>query len=288
LKEWQGEMPKVPSAYQPSGALPASALLSLTVGAFVGALAGGGVAFLGGALMAALGMIVVIGIVCAGLLSIPIGILGLLFSLLTFVLAGWISARCTTLFGRWGKNRNIRAAVVLSAFSGALSALIAWGLFHFLRSLPALADKQSFGPQAGGFDVIPLVFALLGGAVAAFIAGYQGADQVHSDKFCESCERFMGRTERRSVTLGGLRALTLALKRKDLDAAAALLHAPSGEAGKVELFTCSNCSRGYVELTATFKALWKKKKDKKEKSESWLVASLGLAASDLARFRSNT
>jgi hypothetical protein len=35
------------------------------------------------------------------------------------------------------------------------------------------------------------------------------------------------------------------------------------------------------------KAEWKEKQAKKEKSESWLVASVDLAASDVARFRAN-
>ena len=35
--EWRTALPEVPSAYQPSGALPASALISMTLGAGVGA-----------------------------------------------------------------------------------------------------------------------------------------------------------------------------------------------------------------------------------------------------------
>jgi hypothetical protein len=287
LAAWKKELPEVPSAYQPSGALPVSALLSMGLGAVFGAAAGGTVVFFGGVVVAAIGALTVLGIACAGLLSIAIVVLGLLLCLVTFAFAGWVSASCTTRAGRSGKNRNIRAAIIFSVVSAVLSAVVAWTLSESIRTLPILAGKDFFGPQVGGFYVIPLIFVLIGGLVAAIVAGIISADQVRSAKFCEDCERYMQGEELKKVTLGGLQVLARALNTKDLGPAASLLQTTPGENGTLRLFSCSSCSRGYLEVTADFKARWKEKKANKDKSESWLVGSLQLTDAELARFHPN-
>jgi hypothetical protein len=288
LQRWQEDMPEVASAYQPSGRLPSAAVLCLTVGVPLGSLGGAllwlvvaalttallfGIAFLIGWMANACGRVV-----CA------IVLLGILVGLIGYGLSygglGWASAGITTGLGKLGKNRNPRAALVASAGSALLAVvLISLSLDGMLGWLGV--DR---GPGTW-VDWAVLAAQVLGSLLAVCVAGYTGRDMVRSSKFCEECEEFMTEKPLPEVGLGRLAALTLALKERDLDAVSDLLHAPSGKDGKPALFRCTRCGRGYVEVTAQFKATWTKGDENEEKEESWLTASVELDEQEMERFR---
>jgi hypothetical protein len=294
LRQWRADMPEVASAYQPSGVLPAMALVNMSIGATVGApagtVAGGLVAAVGGGLLAALGWLIALILFCGFIVFAMValfGLLGLVVVLLTFSASGWVSAVFTTEFGRWAKNRNVRAAVLFSTVSAGLSVVLAWVLFQAFAK-PILVDHGWIGPQIGDFDILSPIAALLGGAFAVFIARRTAADRIRAAKFCEECERHMERSPLKKLGLSGLRAMAHALNQNRLAEAVSALDLPPGESGEADLFTCPSCSRGYVELKANFKAVWKETKDKKEKTESWLVSSVELGAEDMKRFRADS
>ena len=288
LTKWQQEMPEVPSAYTPSSVLPANAVMLMIAGSIVGAgaglLAGGLVAAVGGGLVALIVYLLALVLVFGGVLFciVPVmgGILALLTAIGTFVVEGWISAWCTTRFGQWGNNRNIRAAVLLSLLSSVTAIVLAFVLYYSLGK-PLLAERG----MTEHSDLIALATAVLGGVIAAFTAGFTAAEQVGAAKFCEACERYMDATTLKTLCLGGLRAMVLALAQARLDVAASLLHGPRGDDGEVKLFCCPSCSRGYLEVAAKYKAEWKEKKTKKDKEQSWLAASRELAADEVIRLR---
>jgi len=293
LQHWKEEIPAVPSAYQPSGVLPAKALLLMIVGSVVGVgaglLAGGLVATLGGTLVVLVGYLIALMVFCGFIWCFAVvvgGILALAVAAGTFVVAGWMSALCTTQFGRWGKNRNIRAAAILSVLSSVLAIAIAWVLYYVVGK-PLLAERG----MTDYSDLIAAIVAVLGGGIAAFSAGIAATEQVRAAKFCEDCECYMDEISLKRLCLGGLRILLHALGQARIDVAGSLLHDPPGEDAEVKLFSCSSCSRGYLEATIQFKAEWKKKKDKEDKedkTESWLAASRELAAADVEHLRTES
>lgn len=287
LNEWRQEMPEASSAYQPSGALPAGALMLMVAGSVVGAvaglLAGGAVAAVGGALIALIAYLVALMAFCGVVWCIvPIlgGIVALVVAIGTFAAAGGVSAWCTTSFGRLGKNRNVRAAVLLSVLSSVLAIGIALILYYTVGK-PLLVEHD----MARFSDLIALVTAAIGGVIAAFMAGGVAGDSVRGAKFCESCECYMTATSLKTLGLGSLRTLVRALGQNRLDVAGSLLHGPDGEDGDVKLFSCPSCSRGYLEATAKYKAEWKVKKDTKDKEQSWLVASRELSEAERDQVR---
>ena len=125
-------MPEVESAYQPSGALPASAVLLLLLGSVVGCV-GGAIA---GALIAGAGLALSGALFHAGSgfswLTIVHGAIFFAAILGAFLAGGYVSAWCTTAFGQWGKNRNIAAAVLLAVLASMVPVFCACGCyFHF-------------------------------------------------------------------------------------------------------------------------------------------------------------
>jgi hypothetical protein len=187
---------------------------------------------------------------------------------------------CTIRFGRLGKNRNVRAAVVLSILSSLLAILLAWALYY-TAGKPMLAQWG----WADYSDVIALGIAIVGGAIAALVAGSTADGAFRSAKFCESCKRYMGATKPKTLCLGELRALVRALAQDRLDVAGSLLNGSSGKDGEVQLFFCPSCSQGHLEVWAHYRAEWKKGKDKKGEAQSWLAASRELAATDVIQLR---
>ena len=70
----------------------------------------------------------------------------------------------------------------------------------------------------------------------------------------------------------------------NVEAAVSLLQAEAGHDGSVALFTCPQCFKGFVEVTAHFKAWRRGNNGKETKRESWLVASLELSTTEMERF----
>ncbi len=246
-KQWREELPAVPSAYQPSGALPASALLTLVLGTaagvLVGTLAGLVVAAGVGVVVGLLGLLVGLMFFCGYVLimGIILFVLGAVVGLgLTFAAAGWGAAMSTTQAGRWGKNRNQSAAVVLSQGSAGLAVTLLWLLYQ-VAGQPFLETRGWAPPQLFGLDLIPVGVALLGVVVAVIVAAKVAGKRVLAAKFCEDCDQFMDVRELNTLSRAVLRAAVLALAQGDLEAAASLLDEPQAKEGKAALFACPSC-----------------------------------------------
>ena len=285
LRECQAAMPTVPSAYQPSGALPAPALIAMTLGAVVGVvLAALTVTSTG--IVAFVAIRILIAIASAVPYLIVRAILGLfvfVVAVLPFMAGGWVAARTTTLFGRWGKNRNTLAAQILSVLPAGLAVAIVGSLFYVFggdwQDLWGLNPADN--PSVGLVYVTAAVFA---DVVAMSVAGVVAGKRVLAEKFCEDCAQFMSRLKVKSLRRGALLAMSRAVKERNTEAAISLLYCEAGKEGTVELYRCPQCWKGFVEVTAHFVAHWQGEQGKEKKEESWLVASQELPAAEMERF----
>jgi hypothetical protein len=281
LSAWLKDFPEVPSSYRPSGALPAAALPSLLLGALLGVPVG----VLVGGVLAAVGCLVV-----WWFLNFLNGtfVFGSVFGVVVFLIVGMgfgglgmgvSAAWCTTLLGKWGKNRNTTAAVLLSMASTALAMVLACVLFWSFG--PAVMGV-TYGDKPAYPDIIAAVVV---GLIAVSAAGLFAPSILQDAKFCDDCERYMVCTPLDGVCLGNMRALTRALGDGNAAVAADVLQAAQpGNEGKPELFACPQCRKGYIELNAQYKVTWVEKKEKKEKKGSWRIASLALSAGEVERF----
>jgi hypothetical protein len=284
LQEWKVALPAVPSAYQPSGVLPIAALIAMTVGAGFGLvlstladLVAGVIAFAGIVLFQAS-----LTKVPSRWVAILAGVLMLVAGTVPFVVGGWVSARLTTLFGRVGHNRNVGIAQCLSVISAGLAVAIAASMLYvFGRRL--LDGWLSVDAEAPGFGIVYVSGVALAAAIAMGAAGFFAARHVQGEKFCEGCEVFMSRLKVKSLRLGALRAIVQAARECNTEVAIGLLYSRAGADGTVELFRCPRCGKGFVEVTAHFKARWRGQ-DGGKKRESWLVASLELPTMEMQRF----
>jgi hypothetical protein len=210
-------------------------------------------------------------------------VVGLLGFALTYGGLGLVAGAITTATGMIGKNRNTRAAIFFSVV-GAIGGLV---LLYFGSDWVAgwFFSEEEMKEGPGWIDWVVLGAEVLGVVLAVIAAGWAAHDMVHSNKFCEECEEFMDDKSLPDLALGGLKALTLALRQRDLEAACVFLDAVRGSEGKPSLFRCSGCGRGYIEVTAQFKVTWKKKDDNEELEASWLTASIPLDTEEMERFR---
>jgi hypothetical protein len=286
LGQWRLEMPAVKSAYRPSGALPAGAVMFLLLGSVVGCVAGA----IAGALVAGGGLALSRGLfhLCQENkseypLSVVLGV-ALLFAVVftfvgTFVATGGVSAWCTTRFGEVGKNRNINAAVFLSVISSGMSVFLACGCCSYLGG----------GLRINVVGTLIAPVAIVGLPVAMVAAGLFAAKRVRGVKFCESCQSFMTASWPKTLSLGCLRALVRAVRKGRMDVAGSLLHGPSGSDGEAQLYSCPSCSRGYLEVTAKYEAQWAGvgpfASGPPKKTDTWLAVSCELPAADAERLR---
>jgi hypothetical protein len=284
LQEWKLDLPAVPSAYQPSGVLPIAALIAMTVGAGLGVvlstladLVAGVIAFTGIVLFHAS-----LTKVPSRWVAILAGVLMLLAGTMPFVVGGWVSSRITTLLGRIGNNRNAGIAQCLSVTSAGLAVAIAAGMFYAFGRR-SLDDWLSVHAEDPGFRIVYVGGAALAATIAMGAAGFFAARHVLAEKFCEDCEVFMSRLKVKSLRLGALRAIIQAARERNTEVAVSLLYSEAGSDGTVELFQCPRCGRGFVEVTAHFKAQWRGQ-DGGKKRASWLVTSLELPSTEMERF----
>jgi hypothetical protein len=298
LAAMTAEMPKVESAYQPSGALPTTALLLMVlgsvVGCAVGAIAGAVIAGVGLALSAALcpGLLHQLGAHFAFILSFAIALGALL---LAFLAAGFVPGWCIRQFGQWGKNRNIAAPVLLAILASMVPVIAL--LVCYLHIDSARLDKFLTDRQFRPFVDSPfvwlwlsrpffLVSSFVGLLTAAATAGVVAAHGVMAAKFCENCQSFMG-TRSKTVNFGCLRAFLRALQKGRIDVMESLLQGHSGWEGEVRLCSCPSCSRGYIEVTAKHKVYVPGVgyTPARESIVSWLTVSRELCASEIERIQ---
>jgi hypothetical protein len=304
IGKWRLEMPAVPSAYEPSGALPASAVLFLLLGSVVGCVAG----FFAAAVIGSVGLALAGAIFLGGNLpvylqfSVPI-VLFLLTTFGAYTVTGWVSAWCTTRIGEWGKNRNTPAAALLSVIASVIPGVVVCACFlnsEFITGHKSPLEKAAIqdSPWLASW-LFSNPFAAISAAFGIFIApgtaAYFALTRVPSVKFCERCNSFMRVSGRKELTLGCLRGLVRAVRKGRLDVVASLLHGPSWGDGEVRLHYCRRCSRGYLEVTVTYAAHWEAANpvsfppyssgEPTAKQETWLVVSCELAAPDTERLR---
>lgn len=285
LKALKEAIPEVPSAFRPSGRVPFTALLWMIVGVILGIPLG----ILAGGVFAAIGFYWV--------QADPrklhgkarlIPILGYLCLFLTIPVAGAVSTMCTAACGSRGKNRNVIAGLLFALLSSSLTMLIAWTLFE-IYGKEVLNQAAGFNP--GEMDLHYKFFAILGGVLGGFAACFLGWDIVQSNKYCEDCECYMKENQLPCLCLGGMTALASALAEKNLKAAVGLLEAAPGSEGQPKLFSCPQCDKGYLELTAAYAVGWAEKQsllggeEPRSKETSWLVASLELSPEEVGLFK---
>ena len=302
LDKWRLEMPAVPFAYEPSGALPASAVLFLLLGSVVGCVAG----FFAAAVIGGVGLGLAATIFLNSDIPDILRFIGpiLLFLFTTFgaySVTGWVSAWCTTRLGEWGKNRNVLAAALLSVSASLIPGVVVCACFFnsdFITGHQSSLEKVAgqVSPRLASWlfaNLFAVISAVFGIFIAPSTAGYFAVTRVLSVKFCERCNSFMRASGRKELTLGCLRGLVRAIRKGRLDVAASLLHGPSWGDGVARLYYCRRCSRGYLEVIVTYWAHWKAKRiptyyspgEPTEKKETWLVVSCELAAPDAERLR---
>jgi MFS family permease len=287
------EMPEVESAYQPSGALPATAVPLLLLGAVVGCVVGG----IAGALSAGAGLAI-----SGALFHAYSGFSGFTIIHGMIIIAGfagaccamgYVSAWCTTEFGKWGKNRSMAAAVLLAVLASVAPIVGAGGCYYHFgpeRSVNKLVLDHGLSPVLLLWQWEPVfgVSAVLGAVFTASIAAVFAACRVQAAKFCESCQTAM-QSYLKTLTLGRLRAFVRAFRKGRMDVAESLLPGPSsGWEGEVRLYSCPCCSRGYLEVTAKRKVLSQgggPYQLPRETTESWLAMSRELSAKDVERLR---
>jgi hypothetical protein len=299
--EWRREMPAVSSAYEPSGALPATAVLLLLLGSVVGCVAGLFAQTVVGSV--GLGLVIGLGLALQGMGIVQAIVLFPLYMvtvLAAYFVTGWVAAWCTTRLGEWGKNRNIVAPLVLSVIASLIPVVFACVCYFnselYTGHMSPPLEKQvsqtspllSLWLFSNFFSVVSTLFGLV---IAPATAGYFAVRRVLSVKFCEGCQRFMRASGWKTLSLGCLRALVRAVRKDKLDVAASLLHGPSGEEGEARLYSCRCCSRGYLEVTVKYKAQWQSafasfsyppgaSSKPTSKKEKWLAVSREVAAPD--------
>ncbi len=287
--------PTTSSAYVPSGALPASALLWIAIGGVVAvpsaALAG---AILGGVtlvLAALMGLVIAVVAACGFVVCITVLIeLGIVLggALLTFggmgFAAGWIVA---TMSGRLGKNRNAWAAAAIAVPAALVAVAI-------VAAIPQVAVLFVGPPDPGSdFAISTLVHTaaelgwmqittiVVGAIIAMAAAGFYAFEEVGAQKFCEPCDEHM-----KDDTLNGTSfdVAAWAFERAhagDIASIAAQLATQTGIDVAHQLFRCPKCGAGYLESTGHLRAEWLDSKgNKSDRHYEWLCFSMALAERD--------
>jgi hypothetical protein len=312
LGKWRLELPAVPSAYVPSGALPASAVVFLLLGSVVGCVAG----LFAGTVVGSAGLALSGGLLNREAFSQALGAgypwpvlyIGILIGIYVctvfgaYFVTGWLSAWCTTRLGEWGKNRNVFAPALLSVLASLIPVVFTLAChldsdFYRGHKSPLENAARQASPLLALWlfsHPFALVTSAFGFVIAPATAGYFAVTRVLSVKFCERCQSFMRASEGKTLTLGCLRALVRAVRKGRLDVAASLLHGPSWGDGEARLYSCRRCRRGYLEVLVTYAAHWPatrlsyayySPKEPTEKKEAWLAVSCELAAPDAERLR---
>ena len=92
-------------------------------------------------------------------------------------------------------------------------------------------------------------------------------------------------TELKSLRIGAVHGMTVALQEEKIAHAASMLCGEKGDDGKAMLYHCPCCHAGYIELTLQFKAKWKEDGNDQSSEESWRVASVPLDEYEVEWFR---
>jgi hypothetical protein len=290
---WKQTLPKVPSAYVPSGKLPDDAINRMTVGVLLGVAAGAG----GGIVAGSAGIAVSIAAISIykafteGTSRVPIfgtlAVAGVVIASFVFmyVAIGLAASRTVMWAGKRAKCRNTTASMAMSIVS-SLGGLVP---FQLVMSYSPIIIGDSFAtePLANIFGTgeAGIVCLAIGGIAAAITAGASARHSVQEAKFCEICELYMETAPPRLLSFATVTEAAKCLSASDITAAAAaLIPVPKeAEEASLKLFHCPQCRSAFAEIKVTFAAKWPKKGKPNQfanMAETWLAISRVLPARD--------
>lgn len=288
----QIELPPAKSAYVPSGKLPPIAILWLAFGAAAGVPAGaltgvliGGISM---ALVALIGFVLGLMATMCGRVLCIIALLELAVALigagLTFAGIGAVPAWLAAAAGKYGKNRNKWAAMVVSLPAAVVAFAIVVAVPQVAAYLVGPADP------ADDFALSTLVHMLadpswltlalygLGFLVTLGTAAFAAGEAVSAQKFCEPCERYMDEAHLHPMRFDVAKWTIEALRGGAGPDVASHVASESGPDVDPHVFGCPNCARGYFEATAHVHADWVDGRGTSQsRTEEWLCASIETA-----------
>lgn len=289
---WKQTLPKVSSAYVPSGKLPDDAINRMTLGVLlgVGAGAAGGIAAGSVGIAGSMAAISIFKSFTEGTSRVPIfgGLLvaGIVLAsfIFMYVAIGLAASRTVTWAGKRAKCRNTTASVAMSVVS-SLGAMVPFQLVMsdapivIGASLATETLSEIFGTGDAG-----MVCLAIGGVVAAITAGASARHSVKEAKFCEVCELHMETDAPRLLSFSTVTEAAKCLSNDTSAAAAVLASVPkAAEEAALRPFHCPQCRSGFAEIKVTFAAKWPKKGKPNQfenMTETWLAISRALSARD--------
>lgn len=280
----QEVLPVAPSAYRPSGRVPASALLSLMAGAGAGAIVAAivrTVLVVAGVL--ALSFFIPIAFGMDGFMKVVGAIVLVVGSLVYFAgvyfAAGVSTAYTVRLFGAVGKCRSPAFEATTAAASAALAMV---GLLFVSAAVTASFPQK--GVNSNDVMALALVETVIGGAICVVTAAIYSASLVKTAKFCEPCEAYMRPQPVRQVPLPALPPIVAAVRAGDPSGIrSAIIAATDGTGGTVEIHRCPRCRDGFLEVLASCSLEWTEGKNKKSMKPVWLTESRLMSADELER-----
>lgn len=290
LASWKQHFPACNSAYQPSGKLPAMAMLWLLAGTGLGVPAGA----LAGTIAAGVGALIcgLLGALTGALASctsrifcLPVAVLAICALgtlLLQNVVAGVVAGMTVAGMGTLGKNRSAAVPAMLSLIAAPLAVLLMQRSIGWILEL--LIGTEVFGKDvnkaladATGNATVTAVLTVIGCVVAAASACVMAYGAVGEQKFCELCEEYMTSEDLPGTNFEGLRVLSAALAQSKIEVAGQAYRMLKGTASNSKLFSCRKCQCGYLEVQAHFHGKYTDKENKtQEVNEVWCIASRAL------------
>jgi hypothetical protein len=300
-QQWLASLPKVPSAYKPSGKMSEGAMGWMVAAAVLGvplALAVG-LAVCGAGAAISLGLASLLesagegggrGVFMLGIGTLA-AVLGTFFGM--YSLIGLTASHMVVVGGKRAKNRSKSSASAVSIVA-ALAAVAGFWILA-MRISPTIVDSEKATTALTtvfGTGEIGLACLAIGAICAAVVAGSHASVAVEKAKFCETCELFMTPPKSTPVAFEDAVEACRALQAGSIEGAAAMAGKPvEASEGSVNLSRCPKCGCGFVEISVSFIANWPKKAGSKEMqslTESWQVASKALGPAEMRLLEEST
>lgn len=295
----KARFPEVESAYVPSGALPASALLWLAIGgalavpvsAMVGTILGGITVVLAAlmglviALVAACGFVVCFTIVIE--LVIVVGGAAITFGgagLAVGFLVAWLA-------GRMGKNRNAWAAALVASSATFVGVLVLFALPQVALLFVGPPDPTSdfaistIVHTIADLGWVQITVGVLGALVAMAAAGLIAYGEVGLQKFCERCNEHMDDMLLWGTSFEHAAILVERSRANDYASIASVLAQEQGIDVETHLHACPRCGVGFLESQAHVRAQWPGKDGDEDDHWQWLFLSTSLIEQDTRQLK---
>ncbi len=302
---WKQFLPVVPSAYQPSGIVPAEAWPLLLLGAALGAGAGA----LAGTLVFA---------VAGGLTAVPVGLLvaivegrviPIYFTLIvgciavaaviatyvgTFAALGTAVAKVVAYFGQMGKSRSTTIALVLSLLSSATALLMCFLAVQLIIARVASGPTHEFldvlfgrgfiGMGAYQWSPLTWINLMTGFALAVY---FTRKTTSNAPRFCERCEQFMDEHEMLRISFEEAVNWAQGLRDESMAQYGGGMLADGTGLGLPKVFECPICGAGYLDLYLNFKAgFYDENGASSIAEESWMIGSCALTREGVENIKS--